>query len=201
MVYKYYQTEEFLPQLNSMQKHIRKTVIESLNDFALKNENNVPVMDFKKLSSDYNLYRLKANKDVRIIIHKDKKTKSYVFLWVDKHDLAYEWARKCNYVFDEDYLSEFKLKSLSANMKAKENQKKIQNICIPHFDIPKIFSGEKKYLFEQISSDLLIDIGIPEELIDHVKSIKTYLGFGKLKNVIPSPSYLLLKYYLIENRK
>jgi len=37
MVWKYYQTEEFLPQLNTLQKYIKKSVLESINDFAMKN--------------------------------------------------------------------------------------------------------------------------------------------------------------------
>ena len=135
-------------------------------------------------SSSINYEKIKAVKDnklhsVRIdhayrgIVVKPEQGNVYVLLWVDQHDAAYEWAKKriCKINPETGSLQIFSVD---------DKEIKIQN---------KEIKIKEKGLFDQVQTRVLLSLGIPEELIELVQSIKTENDLELLENKFPQEAF------------
>ncbi len=194
----YYATEEFMTQLNKQSKFVTKATIKTLNAFARSKELGIEQngLNFEKLDTEKGFCSLRVNKSYRIVLYRRKKDYLYVFLWVDNHDTAYDWAESHYFNFDEEELMPFRL---SAIEQEKPLTEKIQDTSYEYkYFIPEnVCPKERKYLFEHLNKETLLDYGVPQEMIFTVLMASTHNDFVNLGKVIPKPSYLLLRNYLI----
>ncbi len=73
-----------------IQKKAREMIAKFLRDPAS------PGLNYEKIQAvrDQKLHSIRVDQSYRAIVLKSKSADAYILLWVDKHDDAYEWARK-----------------------------------------------------------------------------------------------------------
>ena len=192
----YYATEEFMTQLNKQSKFVTKATISALNDFVRVKELGIEKkgLNFEKIDAEKGFYSIRVNKSYRIILYRRKKDFLFVFLWVDNHDSAYNWAESHYFNYEEEDLRPFRLSALEQKKPVAEIETSYEyKYFIPERVCPK----ERKYLFENLNEEILLNYGIPKEMIANVLLVTTHNEFVDLGKVIPQPSYLHLRNYLI----
>lgn len=193
----YYTTEEFEKKYKSYSKKIKGCAFESLSKFILYTEKKMPYpqgLHYEKLQLPWGYWSIKVGRQYRIILYYNKKDSSHVFLWLDKHDEAYEWANKKVFSYEQEKMNEF----WPYNLERREPELEEKFIDVNPYYIPQIIEKKPaKGLFENLDSELLLDYGIPDNLIENVQFITTYSEFYRLREIISEPSYLFLRNYLV----
>lgn len=84
----------FLEALPKLPAHIQKKANEMIVKF--RRDPTSPGLNYEKIQAvrDQKLYSIRVDQSYRAIVLKSKSGDAYILLWVDKHDDAYEWARK-----------------------------------------------------------------------------------------------------------
>lgn len=87
----FYVANTFSDALTRLPKQVREKVGVAQSKF--NSNRNQPGLNFEKIhAADDDIYSIRVNKDYRIICKCPSEDKD-IFLYVDKHDDAYEWAR------------------------------------------------------------------------------------------------------------
>ena len=75
-----------------IQKKAREMITKFLHDPAS------PGLNYEKIQAakDSKIHSIRVDQSYRAIVLKSAKDDAYILLWVDKHDDAYDWARKRN---------------------------------------------------------------------------------------------------------
>lgn len=198
MKYTYYSTEDFIKQLKNHNSRIRKNILECLNDFALTKELNKDKngLNYEKLEGNNSYYSIRVDRNYRVILYRNKKASSFVFLWTDKHDEAYKWADNHFFKYDEESLTEFELKKLK-NQKIKIDDEEIYTDVNKFYKYEYVVKKQQNGLFEGLDADSLLNFGINKDLIESVLLITTHNEFYKLKSIISEPAYWFLRNYLV----
>jgi hypothetical protein len=78
-----------LARLNAQEQKAAKTTA-----FDLQLDSSRPGLQFHRIdkSKDVNFWSVRANADIRIIVH--KTASSFLLCYVDHHDEAYDWAER-----------------------------------------------------------------------------------------------------------
>ena len=126
-------------------------------------------INYEKINSaDKKLCSVRIDATYRGIVMRQKEEGVYLLLWVDHHDEAYEWARRRRVAVNPATGTLQVYESVSAGV----------------FEQPTaggIFCG--------LSQDDLTELGVPEELVDYVKSIPDDPSFYRSKEVLPADAY------------
>lgn len=125
---------------------------------------------------DKNMKSVRIDEFYRGIVLKPEKGNVYVLLWIDRHDEAYEWAKRHKVsvnaktgslqVFDAVYVEE----TVSYNP-------------------PAPVSEQYEIDYSHISRDEMMQIGVPEELYDLVIQIHTENQLDLLQGKIPPEAW------------
>ena len=130
-------------------------------------------------ASDSNMKSVRIDKDYRGIVYKPQSEPVYLLLWVGKHDDAYRWAttRRCSIndntgtlqVYEDFYLPDLEAETTEQYLPG---------------------------LFEDVSKNHLLKMGLPEDQYELVKSIKTNEEFENLADTFPRETYAALSLIL-----
>lgn len=142
------------------------------NNFIKKFKQNPkdPGINFEKIFNPYDdkFYSARIDKTYRAIIAIQEKTNTYILLWVDHHDEAYNWA---------------KTKKIEVN--------KLTG-CLQLYDIIPVKKEEDKVinkLFDKYTDEQLLSLGLPERQLPFLRSIVYEADFYSNKTAFSSDVY------------
>jgi hypothetical protein len=84
----------FLEALTKLPDPIQKKAREMITKFL--HDPTSPGLNYEKVQAvrDQKLHSIRVDQSYRAIVLRSRSDDAYILLWVDKHDDAYEWARK-----------------------------------------------------------------------------------------------------------
>jgi hypothetical protein len=166
-----------MEKLFDLPKAIQKKVLEFQKKFRENSTSEAihfePIKEFK----DPNLRTARIDLKYRIIIRVPDSGDSYYLLWVDNHDEAMDWAKNKIFQWNENTQT-------AQIFTAPENTPET-SIETPIKDLT-LFSGYSK--------EQLILVGVPDTLIELVKSIKTLDELGEAEKYLPPDAFENLFY-------
>ena len=156
--------------LESFAKLPRK-VQSKTSSFIVKFKND-PLssgINYEKINSaDKNLCSVRIDDTYRGVVMRQKDEGVYLLLWVDHHDEAYDWARR---------------RKVAVNPKTGVLQV-YEAVDAGTFQMPK-----QPGIFDGVSDDHLVELGVPADLIDYVRSLIDDSQFFGSKNILPADAY------------
>jgi mRNA-degrading endonuclease RelE of RelBE toxin-antitoxin system len=149
--------DTFTESLAKLTGEEQKAVKTTAFDLQLNPVN--PGMQFHKLdkAKDKNFWSVRVSSDLRIIVH--KTSESLLLCYVNHHDPAYRWAEK----------RKLEIHPKTGAAQLVEIRETVQEIIIPKYVEAIQPSPPKLPLFAQVSEDVLLGYGVPEEWINDVR--------------------------------
>lgn len=149
--------------------------------FDLQQDPSAPGLQFHRIdkSKDQNFWSIRCNRDIRIIVH--KTASSFLICYVDHHDDAYAWAER----------RRIETHPKTGAAQIVEVRERVEEIAVPVYtqveaEQPKSQPDKPLQLplFQGLSGDDLLDVGVPQDWIDDVLQI-TEDNFFELTDHIP----------------
>ncbi len=165
---------DFLTAFAKLQRSTQGKVTEFINKF--RNDPTSPGINYEKIShaADKKIYSVRIDDTYRGIVVREEETGVYLLLWVDHHDEAYAWAAR---------------KRCEVNPKTG---------AVQIFDVQSseesINSKPQKALFDSISDEELLELGVPEEQLLFVKRLADEKAFIAAKDALPQDVYEYLSW-------
>lgn len=170
---------DFFTAFSAIPRQKQSKVVDFINKF--RNNPMSSGINYEKIINafDKNLRSVRIDETYRGIILKPEKSNVYLLLWVDHHDDAYKWAvrKKCIINSQTGSIEVFDVQEEEI-IKIKKDQQ---------YDIVG--------LFDNISDEELIKVGIPSDIISIVRNIHSVEELDRNKTFIPQDSYEAL-YFL-----
>ncbi len=169
---------DFLTSFMKLPRQEQSKVSSFLEKF--KANPSSPGINYEKINSckDNNLRSVRIDEAYRGIILKTKADDVYLLLWVDKHDDAYEWARKRS----------FKVNAYTGSLQMLFSEQKINGQASEP-------EQADMSLFHAVKDKHLLKLGVPEELLPTARAIKTERDLDILASQFPQEAAEAL-YYL-----
>lgn len=140
-----------------------------------------------KTTKETSLRSLRVDQDLRAIVLKPEKGNTYILLWVDKHDAAYQWARR-------------KVCSINPNTGAIQVLEQSQEVEEPETTQSELgpsipTKSEEPGLFDPFKENELLELGIPKSSIPDVRRVTNEQELDHLEKKLPQDAFEAL-YYL-----
>lgn len=170
--------DEFLDGFAALPKAQQKKVSKFLRLFRAdptsSSINYEKISDFK----DPNLRTVRIDDAYRAIVLKPQTGNVYALLWVDHHDDAMDWARnkRCEIHPETGCLQV---------LAAAEEQAAQPEPAEP----PKKTKKKPPPLFKPYSDDELVSVGVPKDLLGHVRIVRTRTELDALSGVLPPDAF------------
>ena len=169
--------DSFMDALLRLPQKIQKKTKEMITKF--KQNPTSPGLNYEKIKSrDKRIRSLRVDQDYRAIVLQADNSNTFLLLWVDKHDAAYDWAegRTC---------------SVNANTGA------IQVIDVNQIEAApaKVILPEKPAekelpdIYQQFTDADLAGVGVTDLMLPLIRSIKSENEIETLLNTIPKTTY------------
>ncbi|MCG8549320.1 MAG: UvrD-helicase domain-containing protein [Desulfobacterales bacterium] len=144
-----------LAKLNPQEQKIIKTTA-----FDLQMNPAHPGLQFHRLDrvKDPNFWSVRVNNDIRIIIHKTDA--NFLLCYVDHHEPAYAWAEK----------RKIEVHPKTGAAQIIEIRERVKEILLPAF-IEEQVVRDKPLLFKDVSDEMLLNYGVPEEWLEDVHQV------------------------------
>ena len=163
---------------------LQPTVQAKVNQLVLKFQTNstAPGLSFEKLNAvkDKNMRSLRVDQAYRVILAAPENGNVYLFLWVDHHDKAYEWAAshqcKVNPNTGSVQLYTTAIETLEPSSKSTPEQ--------------------KSKVFDELKDRQLLKLGVPEEQIELVRSVSSDNDLDSIQEALPREAYEGLFFYM-----
>jgi superfamily I DNA/RNA helicase/mRNA-degrading endonuclease RelE of RelBE toxin-antitoxin system len=166
-------SSDFLSAFAALPRKIQGKVTDFINKF--RNNPKAPGINYEKIHAaiDNKICSVRIDDTYRGIVVRQEEKGVYLLLWVDHHDEAYEWAsgKKCE------------VNKLTGNVQVFDVSKKITEE-----------SANQEALFGIADNDSLIRLGVPEELLPFIRSLKNIDEFYNAKSSFPIDVYEVLEY-------
>lgn len=173
-------SSDFLNAFAQIPKQKQSKVINFVTKF--REDPTRPGINYEKINqaADANFRSVRIDDDYRSIVLKPEKGNVYVLLWVDKHDKAYDWARRkvCSVHPDIGSLQIYDIEETKSLAETKTDE-----------NIPG--------LFDDIHERHIKKLGVPEALIPAIQSIKNLNELDSLSASLPQEAYEAL-FFLAE---
>ena len=167
---------DFLNAFARLPRGIQGKVTEFLNKFRINPLS--PGINLEKLTKgiDKKIYSVRIDDTYRGIVAREEGTGVYLLLWVDHHDEAYAWAsrKRCEVNKNTGAIQLFDVQTETAETS----------------------DPEKPALFRSISDKKLLELGVPEEQLDFIKSLTDNQVFFDAKASIPQDTFEYLSWIL-----
>lgn len=171
-------SDAFFGALTKLQPNIQAKV----NQLVLKFQTNPksPSLNFEKLNSikDKNMRSIRVDQTYRVILSAPEEGNVYLFLWVDHHDKAYDWAAN----------HQCKVNSNTGSIQLYSTQTEVSE-----FSTSANEKAEK--LFNQLKDRQLLKLGVPEEQIELVRGIANEQDLDRAQTILPREAYEALFFY------
>lgn len=164
---------DFLNALYKLPLGIQKKTLNFIKKF--RNNPKDPGIHMEKIfnPNDDKFYSGRVDKTYRVILAIQEVSNTYVLLWIDHHDEAYEWAST---------------KKIEVN--------KLTGL-LQIYDIIKVTTPDpnvKNKLFDKYTDQQLIGIGLPEPQLGFVRSLEIETDFIKNRKAFSSDVYECLEF-------
>jgi superfamily I DNA/RNA helicase/mRNA-degrading endonuclease RelE of RelBE toxin-antitoxin system len=159
---------DFLSSFASLPRQIQKKVTEFIGKF--KSNPKSPGLNIEKIKdgTDKNMRSIRIDDTYRGILLKQEESDVYLLLWVDHHDEAYEWARR---------------KRCEINKRTGSIQ--IYDVIRADDTDVKNTSVTDSGIFDAVSDDDLLKLGVPESLCSYLRTLKTPDDFYSHQDAFP----------------
>ena len=166
-------SSDFLNAFAALPRQIQGKDTEFINKF--RNNPRSPGINYEKINNgcDNKICSVRIDDTYRGIVVRQEETGVYLLLWVDHHDDAYAWAQRKKCIINP----------ATGNVQV--------------FDITTEMpetSDDSKKLYENISDNDLVALGIPDEQIPLVRTIVSEEMLHSLKNSFPEDAYEVLEW-------
>lgn len=171
-------SDAFFGALTKLQPNIQAKV----NQLVLKFQTNPtsPGLNFEKLNAvkDKNMRSLRVDQAYRVILSAPEEGNVYLFLWVDHHDKAYDWAasHQCKVNPNTGSIQLYSTQTEMAGDTQYEPQK-------------------KSALFDELKDRQLLKLGVPEEQIELVRGISNEFDIDRVQSLLPQEAYEALFFF------
>ena len=149
-----------------------------LNEFVTKfrHDPKASSINFERINDalDPNFRSVRIGQDYRGIVMHPEQGNVYVLLWVDKHDDAYDWARRhtCRVHPETGSLQVLATETLEA----------------PQAASPEPIQADAKSLFGLRDREMA-RLGVPEEHFETVRAVSDERGLDHLEQVLPREAF------------
>jgi len=170
-------SSDFLTAFAQLPRHVQGKVTEFVNKF--RNDPTAPGINYEKIgqSIDKKIYSARVDDTYRCIVVRQPESGTYLLLWVDHHDEAYQWAAR------------------------KRCEVNPHTGAIQVFDVLTVVeavpSPAQVSLFSEASDEDLLKLGLPEEQIGFVRAMTDKEQFYSAENALPHDAYEYLS-WLVE---
>ena len=167
-------SSDFLTAFARLPRGIQGKVTEFINKF--RNNPLAPGINYEKLSKgiDKKLYSVRIDDTYRGIVAREEETGAYLLLWVDHHDDAYDWAarKRCEVNKKTGAVQIFDVKTVE------------ETVTVPAAEA----------LFKDITDENLLELGVPEEQLSFVRSLRDEQSLYAAKASIPQDAFEYLSW-------
>jgi len=173
-------SDAFFTALTRLKPNIQAKV----NQLVLKFQTNPksPGLNFEKLNAvkDKNMRSIRVDQAYRVILAAPEEGNVYLFLWVDHHDKAYDWAAK-------------------HQCKVNPNTGTIQLFSIQREEthLDEYEKHASNGLFDQLKDRQLLKLGVPEEQLEYTRTIRSENDLDDAQILFPTEAYEALFFYIM----
>jgi superfamily I DNA/RNA helicase/mRNA-degrading endonuclease RelE of RelBE toxin-antitoxin system len=172
-------SDTFFSALTQLQPNIQAKV----NQLVLKFQSNPEStgLNFEKLSNakDQSMRSIRADKNHRVILAAPDQDNIYLFLWVDKHDDAYQWANR---------------HQCRVNPNTGSIQLYPTETVLP--DAAGHSEKAEKGIFSELRDRQLLKLGVPEEQIALVRGVFCESELDDIQPLLPQEAFEGLFFYM-----
>lgn len=190
---------EFLEAFSKLEKKAQARVRRFMTEFQQNPDK--PGFNFEKIHTapDGNLRSVRISDDYRGILLKPDSGDVFVFLWVDKHDDAYKWAegRRVSIHPQTGTIQIFPTEEAASDDVGVETSEEVmedRTASSDHTVSPFGQQDSGPRLFDPYSDEELVRIGVPEELIGLVRSVRDEEDFVRVRRRFPAEAAEALEY-------
>lgn len=171
--------EEFLSAYSNLPKKQQRKVTELLR--KLRQDPKSSGINYERIQGarDEGLHSVRVDQAYRGIVHKPDSGNTYILLWVDSHDAAYDWARR-RQVAVNPFTGCIQVVDLELP-EAQGSGADVENNSLR--------------LFRKLKDKHLMQFGVPSEMIQLVKDIVTEAELETLSGRIPADAVECLQMY------
>lgn len=176
-----------LAKLNNQEQKQAK-----LTAFDLQTNPDQPGLQFHRIdkSKDPNFWSVRVNRDLRIIVH--KLGSSLALVHVDHHDDAYKWAERRRI---EEHPRTGAIQIVEVRELVEELAVAPSLTAQPYLELEEHSTEpEQPSLFDALSEDDLLSVGVPKDWISDVESATEDGFFSLVEHLPPESSEALLEY-------
>ena len=185
---------DFLTAFAAIPRRQQNKVASFINKF--RNNPTSSGINYEKVVNafDPSIRSVRIDDTYRGIVSKPKNSNVYLLLWVDHHDDAYKWAvrKKCMVNAQTGSIQVFDVEESTQPLQPTDNA--IEN----KVEVVQPQSLEQvEPIFRDISDEILIKVGVPEETLATVRKITSIANLDENINLLPADEYEAL-YFLAE---
>jgi superfamily I DNA/RNA helicase len=175
-----------LAKLPAQEQKVAKTTA-----FDLQIDPSTPGLQFHRVdkSKDPNFWSIRVNRDLRIIVH--KTASSFLLAYVGHHDDAYAWATRRRI---EAHPKTGAIQIVEIRERVEEVAPALSVVAATSEPKAEIGPPIAPLLFEALSSDDLLGIGVPGDWIDDVKQASEDRFFDLTDHLPAEAAEALLEY-------
>jgi len=173
-------SSDFLLAFSNVQKGHQKQVREFIERFRERPDS--PGINYEVIQSakGKDLYSVRINQAYRAVVFHPAGSSVYVLSWVDRHDEAYRWAERKQFVV---HPATGALQMVSAEASAGAPSPPVGAAPAP------AASQTETGLFARAKDKHLLRLGVPEELIPLVRSVRTDAELESIESRLPQEAY------------
>ena len=184
--------DEFLDAFAKIPKKQQKNVTKFMRKFRANPTSSA--INFEKISTfrDPNMRTVRIDQAYRAVILKPSKGNVYVLLWVDHHDKAMAWAKNKRVVIHPGTGS---LQVLTAAPEGQEAPPPEAVPAVPAAEpvpLPEPVQAPQdpaEPIFDGYTDEDLVSVGVPEENLPLVRSIRSAEELDVQASALPSDAY------------
>ena len=169
-------SSDFFKALNKLPEKGRAKATSFVSKF--RDNPRSPGLNYERIEGgkDPMIRSLRVDQDIRCIVRAPEEGDTYVLLWIDKHDDAYQWARRrtCHVNRVNGALQVVDVEAAEVAVSDASNSTNLQ-----------VESEKISSLFGHCDNDQLMLLGVPEALLPAVRAVCSDESLSRLIQWVP----------------
>lgn len=180
--------DKFFDSFIQLPKRIQKKVVEFQDKFKENRKSASINLESISTFKDQSLRTARIDQKYRAIIGTIKEREDYYILWVDNHDEAMAWAENKTFEWNDvtNTPQLYTVETAEKELEAEPDWAKIYG-----YEEPK-----KNEAITSLSEEDLINMGVPEKLVNKVNQIDSFPKLEKMEKRLPEDVFENLFYLL-----